>query len=265
MKRQRGRGRKPGGGGGGGHHNPNRTFESNGPDVKVRGSAQTIFEKYQQLARDAQSSGDRVMAENYLQHAEHYFRIVRASQPQHVFVQQQDGGRGFDDDEMDDGSDEGDEADTEAEAAPRPQREFRQHRDGGRDGQRDAPREGGFRRERGERFERQRDGNRDGPREGQRDGGFRRERGEGEPRRPRNEDRPDERRDERRETPSDERVRDPLTVIEAEGGDFVPSFPAPTEEAGEAPRRRGRPRRFREDQDTEARAALGAAGPTAGE
>lgn len=65
------------------HVNPlSRNFESNGPDVKVRGNAAHIAEKYMQLARDAQSSGDSVMAENYLQHAEHYFRIVSAAQPQ---------------------------------------------------------------------------------------------------------------------------------------------------------------------------------------
>ncbi len=82
MKRQRGRGgqRKPGGGGGGGYQ-PNRAFESNGPDVKVRGPAAHIYEKYMQLARDANSAGDRIQAENYLQHAEHYFRVVRAMQP----------------------------------------------------------------------------------------------------------------------------------------------------------------------------------------
>ena len=80
MKRQRGRNR--GGGGGKPQHNANRAFESNGPDnVKVRGSAQSIFERYQQLARDASSAGDRVLAENYLQHAEHYFRTLRAMQP----------------------------------------------------------------------------------------------------------------------------------------------------------------------------------------
>lgn len=74
MKRQRGRGgRKPNG-------QSNRHFESNGPDVKIRGTASHICEKYQQLARDASSSGDRVMAENYLQHAEHYFRVVQANQ-----------------------------------------------------------------------------------------------------------------------------------------------------------------------------------------
>lgn len=84
MKRQRNRGRGGGGGGGGKpQHNANRAFDSNGPDnVKVRGAAQHIFEKYQQLARDAGSAGDRVLAENYLQHAEHYFRVLRAMQPQ---------------------------------------------------------------------------------------------------------------------------------------------------------------------------------------
>ena len=88
MKRQRGRNRGGNGAQGGNsggkpqQHNANRSFESNGPDnVKIRGNAQHVFEKYQQLARDASSSGDRVLAENYLQHAEHYFRVVRAVQP----------------------------------------------------------------------------------------------------------------------------------------------------------------------------------------
>lgn len=57
-----------------------RSFESNGPDVKIRGTAQHIGEKYLQLARDAQTSGDPVSAENYLQHAEHYFRLISAAQ-----------------------------------------------------------------------------------------------------------------------------------------------------------------------------------------
>jgi len=64
-----------GGGGGGGAH---RNFDSNGPDVKIRGTASHIFERYCQLARDANSSGDRVAAENFLQHAEHYYRIMLA-------------------------------------------------------------------------------------------------------------------------------------------------------------------------------------------
>ncbi|MGF1463594.1 MAG: DUF4167 domain-containing protein [Maricaulaceae bacterium] len=74
MKRQRNRSRSK-------SNNTNRHFESNGPDVKIRGSASHVYEKYQQLARDAFSSGDRVMGENYSQHAEHYYRIVRAQQP----------------------------------------------------------------------------------------------------------------------------------------------------------------------------------------
>ncbi len=85
MKRQRSRNRNGGGGGGGGkpQHNANRAFESNGPEgVKVRGAAQSVYEKYQQMARDAQTAGDRVLAENYLQHAEHYFRVMRVMQPQ---------------------------------------------------------------------------------------------------------------------------------------------------------------------------------------
>lgn len=57
-----------------------RSYESNGPDVKIRGTAHHIGEKYLQLARDAQSGGDPVMAESYLQHAEHYFRLIAAAQ-----------------------------------------------------------------------------------------------------------------------------------------------------------------------------------------
>ena len=53
-----------------------QTFDSNGPDVRIRGNAFQVHEKYLALARDAASSGDRIAAENYLQHAEHYFRII---------------------------------------------------------------------------------------------------------------------------------------------------------------------------------------------
>jgi hypothetical protein len=89
--RMRGRGHRQGGGGGGGggpirHHsssgniplNRNHVFDSSGPDIRIRGTAQQLFEKYLQLGRDATSSGDRVMAEGYFQHAEHYFRILNA-------------------------------------------------------------------------------------------------------------------------------------------------------------------------------------------
>lgn len=93
QQNRRMRGRNGGGGNNNNNNNNNnhnrkgpnpltRNYESNGPDVKIRGSAQQIAEKYAQLARDAQSSGDRVMAENYLQHAEHYNRIIAAAQAQ---------------------------------------------------------------------------------------------------------------------------------------------------------------------------------------
>jgi hypothetical protein len=59
-----------------------RVYESNGPDVKIRGTASHVAEKYIQLARDSQSSGDPVAAENYYQHAEHYFRLIAAAQEQ---------------------------------------------------------------------------------------------------------------------------------------------------------------------------------------
>ncbi len=88
MKRMRGRHNNRGGGGSGPirHHNSgggiplnrNHVFDSSGPDVRLRGTAQQLFEKYLQLGRDATSSGDRVMAEGYFQHAEHYFRILNA-------------------------------------------------------------------------------------------------------------------------------------------------------------------------------------------
>ena len=92
MKRQRGRGRKPGGGGGGHSNHGNRPLESNGPEVKIRGTAAQIYEKYAQYARDAQSGGDRVKYENYLQHAEHYFRVMVATMPRDRILQQQEGG-----------------------------------------------------------------------------------------------------------------------------------------------------------------------------
>jgi hypothetical protein len=60
--------------------NRNHVFDSNGPDVRLRGTSQQLFEKYLQLGRDATSAGDRVMAESYFQHAEHYFRILNAMQ-----------------------------------------------------------------------------------------------------------------------------------------------------------------------------------------
>ena len=79
------------------HHNPNRPpnrnqiFDSSGPDVRVRGNAHQVFDKYQALAREAASSGDRIMAEAYWQYADHYFRMI---QTQGGFVQRNNQGWG---------------------------------------------------------------------------------------------------------------------------------------------------------------------------
>jgi hypothetical protein len=94
-----------------------RNYESNGPDVKIRGNAQHIAEKYAALARDAQASGDRVMAENYLQHAEHYNRIIMAAQAQMPAQFQRE--ESFDD-EMDDDEAENFEQPVAAAPAPAP-------------------------------------------------------------------------------------------------------------------------------------------------
>lgn len=85
-----------GGGGGGGQRRQNapmrhQTFDSNGPDVRIRGNAWQVYEKYQALARDASSSGDRVTAESYSQHAEHYYRIILQIQESEARQQQQRG------------------------------------------------------------------------------------------------------------------------------------------------------------------------------
>ena len=79
-KRGRGRGRR---GNGNNHHNhvPNRntSYESNGPDVKLRGNAQQLHEKYMTLAHDAASAGERISAEAFTQFADHYFRLHQAA------------------------------------------------------------------------------------------------------------------------------------------------------------------------------------------
>jgi hypothetical protein len=123
MKRQRGRNRNGSGPSGGGkpQQNVNRAFDSNGPDnVKIRGHAQHVFEKYQQLARDSFSSGDRVLAENYLQHADHYFRVLRMLQPQRPAAEIL--GRDVFTSGLDiDFEDEGEGFEESGEAAPEPQ------------------------------------------------------------------------------------------------------------------------------------------------
>src|SRR5579863_6551790 len=101
MKRMRSRNHRGGGTSSSNirHHNAgqplnrNHVFDSNGPDMRVRGTAQQLFEKYLQLGRDATSAGDRVMAESYFQHAEHYFRILNAMNQAVQQGQQQQNGQ----------------------------------------------------------------------------------------------------------------------------------------------------------------------------
>ncbi len=103
-RNNRGHGGGQGGGGQHGHnngqrrgaHNRNQIFDSNGPDVRIRGTAHQVCEKYLALAKDASSVGDIVLAESYLQHAEHYQRIINTwneefqgqQRPQQTYGQQ---------------------------------------------------------------------------------------------------------------------------------------------------------------------------------
>ena len=95
------------------NHNPMvRVYELNGPDVKIRGNPSHIAEKYIQLARDAQTSGDPIAAENYYQHAEHYYRVIAVAQEQFRqnnpnFARDQNEMQGARDDGFDDGDDDG--------------------------------------------------------------------------------------------------------------------------------------------------------------
>src|SRR5262245_48153479 len=111
-KRMRGRNRK-------GQNPLTRVFESNGPDVKIRGTASHVADKYVQLARDAQASGDPVAAENYFQHAEHYYRLIAAAQEQfrqaNPYYRPEQEQR---DDAMDDMEDEGGEQPAAAAEQP---------------------------------------------------------------------------------------------------------------------------------------------------
>ena len=236
MKRQRGRNRGGGGGGGGSGkpqpQNANRAFDSNGPEgAKVRGNAQHVFEKYQQLARDASAAGDRVLGENYLQHAEHYFRLLRAMQPTRPaseILGRDNFSSGFDIDFEDESAQAQSEAADAAsavaaassppEGAEAPVAEGWQAREGGeqprpRD---DRPRDdrpqngGGYRDDRPrERFENRDGGGQGQNRDGQnRDGQGRRDRWrEDRPREGQRDDRPREDRP-RDERPRDERPRE---------------------------------------------------------
>ena len=259
MKRQRSRNRNGGGGGGGGkpQHNTNRAFDSNGPEgVKVRGAAQHVYEKYQQLARDAQTSGDRVLAENYLQHAEHYFRLMRAMQPQRPLseiIGRDQFVSGYDIDFEDEGSAaEAGESEQETEVGEtaeaggdRPQR-FEQRRDDYRqgDGRQGDVRQGDTRQgdarfgdsrprdeqPRQDRYQNDRYQNDRGL--GDRTQGERPDRGPREDRSPRNgrDDRPRFNRDDRPPR-ADRPERDPLGVIEPEATPLT----TPSVQPGEAP------------------------------
>jgi hypothetical protein len=149
-RRGRGRNRKS--------QNPlSRSFESNGPEMKIRGTPAHIAEKYLALARDAQSSGDPVLAENYLQHAEHYIRIIMAyreqfNQPgegmngsgQRMRPEGAEGGEEF-------GDDDGDDPLDEVLQQPQPQFQPHQpmHQHGGRQGgQHEGNRHEGYRNDR---------------------------------------------------------------------------------------------------------------------
>ena len=141
-----------------GRHKPsgniiNRVFESAGPEGKVRGTPQQIIDKYLVLARDAQTSGDRVMSENFLQHAEHYIRLLNAAMPP------QDERRfGYQNQPMLDDGDPGEDGDADAQD-PRQQdgRSFGQRSDGYRhEGQRPEGQRHEGQRHEGQRHEGQR-------------------------------------------------------------------------------------------------------------
>ena len=104
---------------GGSRKGPNpltRSYESNGPDVKIRGNAHHVAEKYLQLARDAQSSGDPVAAESYLQHAEHYFRLIASAQQAQMGHSRPE--------EVDDNADDDDSGIPDRFASPQPAAPF---------------------------------------------------------------------------------------------------------------------------------------------
>jgi Domain of unknown function (DUF4167) len=119
----------------------NRVFDSSGPEGKVRGTPQQIIDKYNQLARDAQLSNDRVAFENFQQHAEHYTRMLgEAMREQEQFRQQNEGGRPGDDRDFQQPRDQQPRDQQPREQQPRDQR----------------PDDRGDRQDRGERFDRDR-------------------------------------------------------------------------------------------------------------
>ena len=269
MKRQRGRNRRSGGGQSGGQsNNPNRSFDSNGPEgIKVRGNAQTVYERYQQLARDATSSGDRILAENYLQHAEHYFRLLRIMQPNRPVTEiaaREGLGQGFDIDFEDETgaqaaqfAAEAARAEAQAQAQQQQQQQSQPRDRDSRDRDNREPREPREYRERNEAREGGEDRS-EARGDDAREDGEGREGGRRESRRERYERRKQERYG--RDGDPAEAGADPMPVIEPEAraesreereADHMPSFltrsaTPQAEPAGEdapAPRKRGRPKK----------------------
>ncbi len=187
--RGRGNGKRP---------QKNHNFDSAGPEGRVRGNAQQVYEKYLALARDAMTAGDRIATENYFQHAEHYLRVLMAQDNSDgrvdAFRQRQRSGL-FGEDEFDEGGDgEGDDdrpSDVSGNRAPPGERNFqgdRNQNEGRNEGRHEGrnQNEGRNRNDgrnqgegrshnearppRDDQREGQRDGQRDAPREGQREG-----------------------------------------------------------------------------------------------
>lgn len=224
QQNKRGRGRSGSNNNGGGNRkgqNPlSRSYDSSGPDVKIRGTAQHVAEKYMNLARDAQSSGDRVMAENYLQHAEHYNRIILTAQAQMQERFQRDDNQSQareSQDQNDDDRDTDDDNDTNSQSQD--QRSEQQGRS-----ERQSRQDRGQRNDRQDRSEQQ-------------------DRGERQDRKPRPE-------------PKQKAAYDadaPQPVIEGVPAEVAIGQDASDEEAAAkpAPRRRGRPKRVRTEDNGE--------------
>lgn len=236
-KRGRGRGgNNPNNSGNRKGQNPlSRTYDSSGPDVKVRGTAQHVAEKYMNLARDAQSSGDRVMAENYLQHAEHYNRIILTAQAQmqERFQRDDNASQGRDSQDQDDDdrdSDDDNDNNSYDQRGDRNEQQTRSERQPQQD-----------RQDRGDRTERQ-------------------DRGERPDRSERNERRERPARAEQQPKPTFD-ADAPQPVIEGLPAEVVSSQEAPDADSAPrpAPRRRGRPKRVRSEDAGDA----GTAGDTA--
>lgn len=227
QQNKRGRGRSgsnnnSGGGNRKGQNPLSRSYDSSGPDVKIRGTAQHVAEKYMNLARDAQSSGDRVMAENYLQHAEHYNRIILTAQAQmqERFQRDDTGSQARDSQDQDD-----DDRDTDDD------------NDGNVQDQRHEQQDRSERHSRQDRTERQDRGERNDRQE-------RSDRGERQERRPRPEPQPKPVYD----------ADSPQPVIEGVPAEVAIGQETPEADGAPRPaaRRRGRPKRVRSEEGADA-------------